>query len=202
MPSIGFAPDEVEQTISFTSNLSFDPPQIQGFEFIEKRNAKPMPKALANPERPCNRKFFQTSSMTSSPNNCSFLSSSAENLVNEMNKLHDLNEEDELHYDSFKESSAAELNTAIGEILEKREKEGNKLNIARKSVRSKLASIFCQNETTDIDTDRKIDTVRCSGDTVEGPGSSYYVDSISFPRQDRGKDKNRNKVKAVRFKDV
>ena len=119
-----------------------------------------------------------------------------------MNQLHDLNKEDESPYDSFKEYSATELNTAIEEILEKRGKQGDQLNFVRKNIKSKLANLFCQNQITDIDTDRQNDVVRCSGDTVEGPGSSYFIDCVGLAREDRNTDKNRNKVKAVRFKDI
>ncbi|OMJ82314.1 hypothetical protein SteCoe_17029 [Stentor coeruleus] len=218
MPLIGYSPFDEEPAISFTSTLTFDPPSFHASDTRDKDNLKTNSKTTTNAGRLSGRKFFHNHSISSNNEYYSFLSSSTENLVKEMNKLHELSEEDEVSCDEGLENPKFDLNKAVNAIIKAREGFMNKLELKRKDIKCQLASIFsqtgqfvnancisnqfkyCQNEVSDIDTERRVDSVRCSGDTVEGPGSAYHVDDLSLVKFDTSVENYEKKTKTVKFK--
>ncbi|OMJ66083.1 hypothetical protein SteCoe_37201 [Stentor coeruleus] len=135
-----------------------------------------------------------------------------------MNRLHEFNEEDEVSCDEIIENHNFDLNKAVDAIIKAREGFRNKLEMKRKDIKPPVLSIFgqkklifnvncisnqlkyCQNEVSDIDTERRVDSVRCSGDTVEGPGSTYHIDDLSLVKFDVSVEKYEKKTKTVKFK--
>ena len=198
--SIGYNLNEDEPAVSFLSNASFEPPQIPGFKTKDKDISKIIQKNTTNFDHINNRKFSHNYSISSNNEYCSFLSSSAENLVKEMNQLNELNEEDENSYDEYDDNPCNELIQVVKEIMKNSEAKGLRLKSIRKGIKSKLHTIFCQNENSDIDTERRIDNVRCSGDTIEGPGSTYHYEDISLVKFDASVENYEKKKKSFMFK--
>lgn len=187
-----------EEIVSFTSNLTFDPPEIKDFG-MSKCNSKKKSKTTTNADRSASRKFFQNYSNSSYNEHCSFLSSSTENLVKEMNLLQNCYEKNDVSLERIAKESICELGEAVLKILKNRKSIEIRANFARNSMKCKLISMFCINEISDFDTERKIDIIRCSGDTVEGPGSRYQMEGCNFEKTSRKNSKNREPLKHTRL---
>jgi hypothetical protein len=186
---------------SFGSNLTFDPPQIQVFE-IKDKDQKISSKISTNLEKLNNLKLFNNYSILSNNDHCSFLSSSTENLIKEMSQLHGINSEKNNSYEEPSDKTSLELTEGMKEVLKARGLETNRLSGLRKDIKSRLLNLFCQNEVSDIDTERRIDSLRCSGDTVQGPGSTFQMDDFSLVKFETSVEKPEKKTKTVKFKEL
>ena len=185
-----------EGLLSFTSTLNLDPPhfnhQTIKTPYLQVSHTKNHPPSNSP------KKFSQNYSLSSNNEFCSFLSSSAENFIKEMNNIQERYKEetsnDEL--DSIKE-----LREVVNGIKERRRRAQAKIEDERKEVKSKLWEIFSYKAGSDIDTERRLESLRCSGDTVQGPGSFYRVDDLSLVKFEPSVEYNKKKirVKSVTF---
>lgn len=220
LPLIGCSAFEEEPAISFNSTITFDPPSIQTIEPQDKKKLKSISKTTTNAGRLEGQKFFHNYSISSNNEHCSFLSSSTENLVKEMTQMNKLNEIHEIanKKDKIPEPKISELGKGMTLIIKSREIFQNKLESLRKDIKRELLYVFSRTgqliqtnsslkslvytkiETSDIDTERRVDSVRCSGDTVEGPGSAYHIDDLSLVKFDTSAENYEKKPKKVKFK--
>lgn len=193
MPFSGFAPKD-EAFISFTSTLTFDPPN-----FLTNSTRSPY-HLLSPPKNPpifhSPKKFPNNYCMSSDNEFCSFLSSSGENFIHEINNIQAKHKEKPLKtgLDPLKE-----LKKVVTQISENKKKARIKVENERKLVKSELCKLFNFIE-SDIDTERRIESLRCSGDTVQGPGSFYRADDPSLVKFEPSVEyKKKARPKSVKF---
>lgn len=193
MPFLGFTTKD-EALISFTSTMTFDPPNFP-------INSNRSPNHLTPPQKippifHSPKKFPHNYSMSSNNEFCSFLSSSGENFINEINKIQ------EKHKEKSSKSELDPLNElrkAVNQINEKHQKSRVKIDNERKIVKLELCKVF-NFIGSDIDTERRIESLRCSGDTVQGPGSFYRADDPSLVKFEPSVEyKKKLKPKSVKF---
>jgi hypothetical protein len=130
---------------------------------------------------------------------CSFLSSSTENLVKEMNEFPNVPAESRPNTIN---SPLVELETVMKQIKECRKISEVKLNDLRSELKFKLNKLFGENKTTEVETEPRNNDVRNSGDTVQGPGSLIFTEEkglIKFDLQCKKPEKTRKQVKFIAF---
>ena len=184
-----------QQLVSFTSTLNLDPPHFNHHAINTPHLQAPHHKNYPPSNSP--KKFSHNYSLSSNNEFCSFLSSSAENFIKEMNHIQEKYKE-ETSNDEF--DCITELKEVVNKIKEKKRIALIKIENERKEVKNKLWEIFCFNANSDIDTERRIESLRCSGDTVQGPGSFYRVDDLSLVKFEPSVEYNKKfRVKSVTF---
>lgn len=216
MPFCGYSALDDEPDKLFASTLAFDPPSIHTFAIQDKNCFKNTSKTTTNANKHSCQKFFHNNMIASNNEHCSFLSSSTENLVKEMNQLHEIDDYKTSNAET-KEKLTFELSGVIKQIIKNREIFRAGLDVARKDIKNKLLRIFyqtqakyvfnmykspfydCLNEVSDRDTERRVDSIRHSGDTVEAPGSSYHIDDLSLVKFDTSVENSEKRIKIAKF---
>ncbi|OMJ80646.1 hypothetical protein SteCoe_19082 [Stentor coeruleus] len=217
IPFCGYSALEDDADKLFPSTLAFDPPSIHTFIIQDKNYFKNTSKTTTNANKHSCQKFFHNNMIVSNNEPCSFLSSSTENLVKEMNQLHEIDDYNNSSNAETKEKLSFDLSGVIKKIMKSREIFQVGLDNARKNVKDKLLRIFgknqkknvfnaykspfydCLNEVSDRDTERRVDSIRHSGDTVEAPGSSYHIDDMSLVKFDTSVENSEKRVKIANF---
>ncbi|OMJ69122.1 hypothetical protein SteCoe_33244 [Stentor coeruleus] len=219
MPFCGYSALDDEPDKPLASTLAFDPPLMHTFA-IDKNYIKNPSKTTTNANKHSCQNFFHNNMIVSNNDHYSFLSSSTENLVKEMNQLHDIDDYNNTSNTEAKEKLFFELSGVVKEIMKSREIFQVDLNNVRKNVKDKLLRIFgqtqatymfnmykspfydCLNEVSDRDTERRVDSIRHSGDTVEAPGSSYHIDDLSLVKFDTSVENSEKRVKIAKTRNI
>ena len=176
------------------STLVFNSPQIPKPSKKDKNYLKPDFKA-PKPENYFNSKFLHNHSISYNSPFCSFLSSSTENLVEEMNNIQKLNGKNNNFKANCIEVMNIELRKSMENVLETIKEKHNLLDLKRKNIKAKLFDIFCLSESSDIDTERRIYNLRFSKETVKGPGSTFQADDFSLVKFDPSIDNYQKNLK-------
>ncbi|OMJ78194.1 hypothetical protein SteCoe_22040 [Stentor coeruleus] len=220
LPLISRTVSEELPTISLASITGFDPSLTQILNQQDKNNLKPISKTIPNSVKNQGQKFSHNYNISSNNDQYNFLSNSTENPIKETTQLNKHNENHENLYkkDKIQEPPISELDKGMNLIIKSREIFQNKLELLRKDIKHQLLYVFSQTEqiiqknspsknlmyikieASNIDTERRIDSIRCSGDTIEGPGSTYYIDDLSLVKFDISAENYEKKPKKVKFK--
>jgi hypothetical protein len=166
VPSISKMTKE-EEGLLFTSNLTFDPPSEEQARL--KFNLNPVKTG----------KIIRNSSLSSHVEFCSFLSSSVEGFIEDLNTIQDERKNEYRKVDKDKPLTGDplfELKIVVMEIQEKRGKMRGKQEKIRKNLKLRLWQMFKMETASETDTERRVENLRYSGDTVMGPGSSFYFE--------------------------
>ena len=95
-----------------------------------------------------------------------------------------------------------ELSDIVDKILITRNGKRSKINTIKQGIKNQLMLMF-KTEVSDLDTDRRTDSVKCSEETIEGPGSSFNMDDFSLVKFEASVEKpEKKKSKSVKFKDI
>ncbi|OMJ92842.1 hypothetical protein SteCoe_4290 [Stentor coeruleus] len=142
MPANGFFAFDEDPGIPFPSTLNFSPPAIHTFEVCDKEYFKLPSKTTTNTDLKFPQNFSYNSSTSSNNDLCSFKSDSSENILQNIDQLHEFNEENETSHDESKENPIIELKIVIKEIIKTRKMLMDRLDTIRKDIKEQLGHIF------------------------------------------------------------
>lgn len=155
-----------EEVLLFSSNLTFDPPPQESRQNFKGNSS--------------HKKFFHSASISSNNEFCSFLSSSVEGFIEDLNTLQDYFQINEVvNTETNKKNNPDplfELKIVIMDIKAKRASFKTKQEKVKKSLKLKLWKIFKDRDYSSDGTERRRESLRASGDTVQGPGSFYLAE--------------------------
>ena len=155
-----------EEILLFSSNLTFDPP--------------PQESRLNFKGNPSHKLFHHRASISSNHEFCSFLSSSVERFIEDLNTLQDSCQINEvLNTETNTKTNPDplfELKIVIMDIKAKRASLRTKQRKVKEDLKFKLWQIFKDRDCWSDDTERRVESLRASGDTVQGPGSFYMIE--------------------------
>ena len=197
MPTLGFE-DEISESLNYFNSTNPVPAQKTQLPLSqEPKNLKNCLKQGGSSQVP---KFSHNYS-SSVAESRSFQSGSNEKLGQKINQCKDLKENKDCDKTDKAENPMNELNHMIEEIISSRNEKSSKLNGMKNTIKNKLMQIIHE-EPAEIDTDRRKESIKCSEETVEGPGSSFNMDDISLVKFDISMENSgKKKAKILKFKD-
>ena len=201
MLSLGFEEEIAEATNYTTPALQASLPRFQPPRPSEENNFKNSLKTTATSYASQNAKFSHNYS-NSLFNEVYRNEDSNEGSVKEISECIEISELVEIHSAEVSENAMEELIEAMESIVSAREAKSSKGYMVKSNIKSQLMQIFGL-EISDLDTDRRKDSVKCSQETIEGPGSSFNMDDFSLVKFEASVDKpEKKKNKTVKFKDI
>ena len=201
MPSLGFEEEIVEPTRYLAPALQVSLPRFQLPKTNEENNFKNSLKSTTTSCVSQNPQFSHNYS-NSLFNELYRNDDSNEGSVKEISECIEVSELVEINSGELSENGMDELTGAMEGIMRIREARNSKEEVVKNNVKSQLMHIFKQ-EISDLDTDRRKDSVKCSEETIEGPGSSFNMDDFSLVKFEASLDKpEKKKKKTVKFKDI
>lgn len=200
MPCLGFEDESPESTNYLTPAMQVSLPRFQlpkpSEENILKNSSKPTAASYSS------QKFSHNYSNSLFSELYHDEEESGNGSVKEISECNEISSLIEMHSDEPSENPLSELKEAMEIIVVARSAKENKLEMVKKSLKAQLSQMFKQ-EVSDLDTDRRKDSVKCSEDTIEGPGSSFNMEDFSLVKFEVSVDKpEKKKPKKVKFKDL
>ena len=202
LQSLGFEEEIIDSSNYFASTLQASLPRPQlpqpnEIKYLENSRRPQITNSSANTQK------FSLSQSNSPLNEfCTYDKSSNDLSSKEASESIEVCEKIEFDSVESTEIPMQELSDIVEKIILTRNIKDNKLNTLRKGIKNQLMNLF-KIEVSDCDTDRIADSVKCSKETIEGPGSFLNMDDFSLVKFDVSVEKSeRKKSKSVKFKDI